>query len=121
MDAPLNEYSVLRGAVVMKMPEQRIRKGLSIFKAKVSDGLNDFMVVIYNNYYGFKALQIGCEYLFYGKVTGNLLRREISSPRIVKCRFKPSCSGLSSHDGAYLGGNIAEYARGFNDIGKRTV
>ena len=50
MDAPLNEYSVLRGAVVMKMPEQRIRKGLSIFKAKVSDGLNDFMVVIYNNY-----------------------------------------------------------------------
>ena len=68
----------------MKMPEQRIRKGLSIFKAKVSDGLNDFMVVIYNNYYGFKALQIGCEYLFYGKVTGNLLRREISSPRIVK-------------------------------------
>lgn len=64
MDAPLNEYSVLRGAVVMKMPEQRIRKGLSIFKAKVSDGLNDFMVVIYNNYYGFKALQIGCEYLF---------------------------------------------------------
>ena len=89
MDAPLNEYSVLRGAVVMKMPEQRIRKGLSIFKAKVSDGLNDFMVVIYNNYYGFKALQIGCEYLFYGKVTGNLLRREISSPRIVKADSSP--------------------------------
>lgn len=89
MEAPLNEYSVLKGTVVMKMPEQRIRKGLSIFKAKVSDGLNDFIVVIYNNYYGFKALQIGCEYLFYGKVTGNLLRREISSPRIVKADSNP--------------------------------
>ena len=89
VDAPVNEYCVLKGRIVMKMPEQRIRKGLSIFKAKATDGLNDFMVVIYNNYYGFKALQIGQEYLFYGKVTGNLLRKEISSPRIVKADTEP--------------------------------
>lgn len=89
VDAPVNEYCVLKGRIVMKMPEQRIRKGLSIFKAKATDGLNDFMVVIYNNYYGFKALQTGREYLFYGKVTGNLLRKEISSPRIVKADTEP--------------------------------
>lgn len=89
VDAPVNEYCVLKGRIVMKMPEQRIRKGLSIFKAKATDGLNDFMVVIYNNYYGFKALQTGQEYLFYGKVTGNLLRKEISSPRIVKADTEP--------------------------------
>lgn len=89
VDAPVNEYCVLKGRIVMKMPEQRIRKGLSIFKAKASDGLNDFMVVIYNNYYGFKALQTGQEYLFYGKVTGNLLRKEISSPRIIKADTEP--------------------------------
>lgn len=89
VDAPVNEYCVLKGKIVMKMPEQRIRKGLSIFKAKATDGLNDFMVVIYNNYYGFKALQTGQEYLFYGKVTGNLLRKEISSPRIVKAEAEP--------------------------------
>lgn len=88
-EAPLNEYCVLRGKIVMKMPEQRIRRGLSIFKAKATDGLNDFMVIIYNNYYGFKALQTGREYLFYGKVTGNLLRKEISSPRIVKADTEP--------------------------------
>lgn len=89
VDAPVNEYCVLKGRIVMKMPEQRIRKGLSIFKAKATDGLNDFMVVIYNNYYGFKALQTGQEYLFYGKVTGNLLRKEISSPRIIKADTEP--------------------------------
>lgn len=102
LEAPINEYCVLKGKIVMKMPEQRIRKGLSIFKAKATDGLNDFMVVIYNNYYGFKALQTGCEYLFYGKVTGNLLRKEISSPKIVKAGEKsfipvyPLTTGLTS-------------------------
>ncbi len=87
--APVNEYCVLKGKIVMKMPEQRIRKGLSIFKAKATDGMDDFMVVIYNNLYGFKALQIDCEYLFYGKVTGTMLRKEITSPRIVKAETEP--------------------------------
>lgn len=101
-DAPVNEYCVLRGRIVMKLPEQRIRKGLSIFKAKATDGMNDFMVVIYNNYYGFKALQTGCEYLFYGKVTGTMLRKEISSPRIIKADSQrlipvyPLTTGLTS-------------------------
>lgn len=89
IDAPLNEHCVLKGKIVMKMPEQRVRRGLSIYKAKATDGMNDFMVVIYNNYYSFKALQIDSEYLFYGKVTGNLLRKEISSPRIVKADTEP--------------------------------
>ncbi len=84
VNAPVNEYCVLKGKIVSKMPEQYIRKGLSIFKAKATDGINDFMVVIYNNVYAFKALQIGQEYLFYGKVTGTMLRKEISSPRIIK-------------------------------------
>ena len=87
--APVNEYCVLKGRIVMKMPEQRIRKGLSIFKAKATDGINDFMVVIYNNVYGFRALQLDCEYLFYGKVTGTYLRKEISSPRIIKADTQP--------------------------------
>lgn len=88
-DAPVNEYCVLKGTIVMKMPEQRIRKDLRIFKAKATDGLNDFMIIIYNNFYGFKALQTGQEYLFYGKVTGNLLRKEISSPKVVKADTEP--------------------------------
>lgn len=87
--APVNEYCVLKGRIVMKMPEQRIRKGLSIFKAKATDGLNDFMVVIYNNVYGFRALRLDCEYLFYGKVTGTYLRKEISSPRVIKADTQP--------------------------------
>lgn len=88
-EAPVNEYCVLKGRIVSKMPELRIRNGLSIFKAKATDGESDFLVVFYNNYYGFKALRTDCEYLFYGKVTGNLLKKEISSPRIVKTNETP--------------------------------
>lgn len=88
-DAPVNEYCVLKGKIVMKMPQQRIRKDLRIFKAKATDGLNDFMIIIYNNFYGFNALQTGKEYLFYGKVTGNLLRKEISSPKVVNADAEP--------------------------------
>lgn len=89
MDTKLNEYAVLRGTITKKMPEQRIRKGLSIFKASATDGKNDFLVVIYNNIYGFCALKEGEEYCFYGKITGNLLRREINSPRIIKADEEP--------------------------------
>lgn len=89
LEAPLNDYSVLKGTIVKKMPEQRIRKGLSIFKAVATDGVHDFIVIIYNNVYGFRALKEGEEYCFYGKVTGNLLRREINSPRIIKSGDEP--------------------------------
>ncbi|MGN1481259.1 ATP-dependent DNA helicase RecG [Porcipelethomonas sp.] len=89
VDAQLNEYAVLKGVITKKLPEQRIRKGLSIFKAVATDGLHDFIVVIYNNVYGFRALKEGEEYCFYGKITGNLLRREINAPRIVKSGAEP--------------------------------
>lgn len=83
-EAVNNQNAVLRGTIVKKMPEQYIRKGLSIFKAVATDGVYDFIVIIYNNVYGFRALKEGVEYCFYGKISGTPLRREISSPRIIK-------------------------------------
>ncbi len=88
-EAVNNEYAVFRGTIVKKMPEQYIRKGLSIFKAVATDGTYDFIVIIYNNVYGFRALKEGEEYCFYGKVSGTPLRREISSPRIIKANSEP--------------------------------
>ena len=102
LSAPINEYCVLQGTIVKKFPEQRIRKGLSIFKAAVTDGVHDFTVVIYNNLYGFRALQAGTEYCFYGKITGTKLRREINNPKIIKKGIEkfqpvyPLTTGLTS-------------------------
>lgn len=88
-DAVNNENAVLRGTIVKKLPGLFLRSGLSIFKAVATDGVYDFTIIIYNNIYGFNALKVGTEYCFYGKISGTPLRREISSPRIIKAEEEP--------------------------------
>lgn len=82
--AVLNEYNVLKLTIFRRLPPQRVRGGLVICKAAATDGIDDILIVIYNNVYGFNALKEGDTYYMYGKVTGNLLRREISSPVFIK-------------------------------------
>lgn len=78
--AVINEYNVLKLTVFRKMPPQRVKGGLVICKAAATDGIDDILIVVYNNIYGFNALKEGETYYMYGKVTGNFLRREITSP-----------------------------------------
>ncbi len=82
--APLNEYSVLKLTILHRLPPQRIKGGLVICKAAASDGCDDILVVIYNNVYGFQTLKEGETYYMYGKVSGNFLRKEISSPVYIR-------------------------------------
>lgn len=83
-DAVLNENNVIKAIVCKKSGEQRIRKGLSIFKIFVTDGLNNMVITIFNARFQYEQLNENEEYLFYGKVTGNLLKREMSSPQFFK-------------------------------------
>ena len=89
LSAPLDTPCVVEGCITRKLPEQRIRKGLSVFKATATDGESDFTVVFYNNFYAFDALKVGETYRFAGKLTGTLLRREIIPPstsgRTARC------------------------------------
>ncbi len=81
--AELNCYNVLKLTITHKMPPQKIRGGLVICKAVATDGRDDILIIIYNNIYGYYSLKAGEEYYMYGKVTGNLVRREISSPVFI--------------------------------------
>ena len=82
------EYNVLKLTVFKKMPPQRIKGGLVICKAAATDGMDDILIVVYNNVYYFQALKEGAEYYMYGKVTGTLLRKEISSPVYISAEEK---------------------------------
>lgn len=82
-NAPDNENCAVRGRVFKKLAPARIRKGLTVFKALVTDNTADLTVIIYNSEYAFNALHEGEEYIFYGRITGNLVRREISSPLVI--------------------------------------
>lgn len=82
-EAELNQNNVVAGTVIQKFPEKNIRRGLSIYKAAVSDGVSTFMIIFYNNKYALNSLEPGKKYLFYGKVSGNLLSREMNAPQFI--------------------------------------
>ena len=50
-EAVLNENNVVAGTIIKKFPEQKIRQGLTLYKAVVNDGRNPFTVIFYNNVY----------------------------------------------------------------------
>ena len=73
---------VIRARVVKKMPPARIRKGLTVCKAVFTDDTDDITVTLYNQEYLFASLKEGEDYILYGKVAGNMVRREMNSPMV---------------------------------------
>lgn len=82
-DAVINQNNVIEGTVVHKFSPANIRKGMVIYKALVTDDESEITVIIYNNEYLAKKLEIGASYIIYGKVMGNATRKEVSSPLII--------------------------------------
>ena len=58
-DAPPGENVVIRARVFKKGREQRIRKGLSIFKVYVTDDVSDMTITIFNSRFMADALKEG--------------------------------------------------------------
>ena len=79
----LNETGVVRGTVLRKPQETRIRGGMTLYKTLVTDGAEDLQLTFFNNRYIPMLLREGETYLFRGRVTGSLLRREMSSPEFI--------------------------------------
>ena len=77
------ETCIVKATVFRKQPEQRIRKGMSIFKVFVTDGEQDLTVTIFNSKYLYDALELHKTYYLYGKVAGNLYRKEMASPVVL--------------------------------------
>ena len=61
-----------------------IKKGLTVFKTSATDGNDKIAITIFNNKYAAQSLEQGEEYLFYGKISGNLYSKEMVSPLILK-------------------------------------
>lgn len=80
----LDEVNVVEAEVVKKEPPAMIRKGMVIYRLLVTDGSADLTVTIFNSQYLFESLKVGEKYILCGKVTGNLTRREMSSPIVLK-------------------------------------
>ena len=102
-EAPLGEACPLRLTLMTKGREQRIRKGLSVWKLTAADDSGLVHITFFNAKYTVENLHIGSEYVFYGKLSGTLLRREMDSPQVfpASCRellpLYPLTAGLTHH------------------------
>ncbi len=63
---------------------------MAIYKAQLQDETGTITAVFFNAKYTFQKLELDKEYLFYGKITGDLFGLQISSPMFVD----PSEGGL---------------------------
>lgn len=82
-EAPLGENCCVKGYVSTKVSEVRIRKGLTLYKFTVTDGMANMFVTLFNQKYAAQKIFRGGEFLFFGKVTGNsFFRKEMSSPSV---------------------------------------
>lgn len=82
-EAPLNESCCVKGIISTAVSEYRVRKGMTLYKFTVTDGVINMFVTLFNQKYVAKSLKREEEYLFFGKPTGSFLRKEMSSPDIA--------------------------------------
>lgn len=83
-DTQIGETYAIAGRIVRKLPPARIRKGMTIFKAVFTDDEEDLTVIIYNSEYLFNSLILGEPIILYGKISGNMVRKEMNSPTVFK-------------------------------------
>ena len=80
----LGETAPLRATVLSPVSTVRLRPGMEVSKTRIKDGSGTCDLVFFNRRFAAKSLNAGETYLFYGRMDGNLLRRELVNPYIVK-------------------------------------
>lgn len=102
--APFDESVSIKATVLQKPKRIDIRRGLTLFKTRVSDRHAMMNITIFNNQYAANRLEEGETFLFYGKVGGTFTMREMNSPMIepvdTTARIKPiypQTAGLNSN------------------------
>ena len=79
----------VRALLAAKGREQRIRRGLSVFRLTAVDGPVTLHITFFNAKYTVDSLREGEEYLFYGTVAGGFYTRQMDSPQV----FRPEEAG----------------------------
>lgn len=96
----VGETACIRGFITHTPYGANIRKGLTIYKSGISDGEEVMDLTIFNNKYAAEALKEGEEYVFFGKVGGNLYKREMTNPAFASAeggdRIRPIYSSTQS-------------------------
>lgn len=81
-EAQIGEICCIKGIVGSPVRKNLIRKGLTLYKTEITDGIGIMGITIFNSRFAAEKLTEGDEFLFFGRVGGNLYRKEMNSPEI---------------------------------------
>lgn len=81
-EAQIGEICCIKGIVGSPVRKNLIRKGLTLYKTEITDGSGIMGITIFNSRFAAEKLTEGDEVLFFGRVGGNLYRKEMNSPEI---------------------------------------
>ena len=81
-EAQIGEICCIKGIVGSPVHKSLIRKGLTLYKTEITDGSGIMGITIFNSRFAAEKLPEGDEFLFFGRVGGNLYRKEMNSPEI---------------------------------------
>lgn len=82
-EAEIGEVCAFRAVVAGKSYPRSYSSRIQVYKAVLTDGVGEITAVFFNTKYTFENLQMNREYVFYGKIAGELLSPEIHNPQFV--------------------------------------
>lgn len=90
-ETEMGEVCAFRARVEQKLYPRSYAGKIQIYKAVLNADSREITAVFFNTKFVFDTLKIGAEYIFYGKIGGSLLNKEVVSPQFLP----PDSAGLS--------------------------
>jgi ATP-dependent DNA helicase RecG len=81
--APFDEPCAVKATVLQSKGGVRIKGGRTMFKVLCADETARLELTFFNSEYTVKQLEIGEEYIFYGKIGGSMVNRQMTSPIFI--------------------------------------
>lgn len=82
LQCPDDTPCCLKVTVLSKEPPRHVRKGMTVFRLTATDQSSMIYITLFNNKYLFDSIEVGKEYIIYGKLSSIGRRREMTSPII---------------------------------------
>ena len=85
--ALFGENACIKAKIISEISESKKRQGMTIYKFIVEDSSAQMEITLFNQKFLAQKLRRGREYLFYGKITGSFIIKQMSSPEIMEADF----------------------------------
>ncbi len=86
-DAFLFQNVCIKAKIVTPIETVETKRGITIYKFLAEDNTGRFAVALFNQTYLANRLNFGSEYLFYGKLEGNMFLKQMSSPIVKETNY----------------------------------